>query len=100
MTHNLTSGSLKRQVHQLALPVIGGSLFHFAFEFIDMIWVGRLGKEALASISASQFVVWIFLATAGIPAIGLLAVLARRHGEGDLQQARSLASSGVGIGLL
>ncbi len=100
MSHDLTRGPLKRQIHRLALPVIGGSLFHFAFEFIDMIWVGRLGKEALAAISASQFVVWIFLATAGIPAIGLLAVLSRRHGEGLTQEARDTAASGIGIGVL
>jgi putative MATE family efflux protein len=100
MSQDLTRGSLKHQIHRLALPVIGGSIFHFAFEFIDMIWVGRLGKEALAAISASQFVVWMFLATAGIPAIGLLAVLARRHGEGQLQAARDTAASGIGIGLL
>ncbi len=100
MTQDLTRGSLKRQVHQLALPVIGGSLFHFAFEFIDMIWVGRLGSEALAAVSSSQFVVWIFLSTAGIPAIGLMAVLARRYGEGRHEEARSIGSAGLSIGLL
>ncbi len=58
------------------------------FNIVDMFWVGRgLGPVALAGISTAGFFVWMTLALANLPEVGLTAVASRRHGEGDARRA-------------
>ncbi len=74
---------------------------HFSFNLIDSIWVGRLiGPAALAAVSTSGFYVWVALSLGEMVEIGLIAVAARRHGEGDPERAARAAAAAVGYALV
>jgi putative MATE family efflux protein len=46
--------------------------------------VGRtLGADALAAVSLASYVVWVIVSIGELVGVGLTAVAARRHGEGD-----------------
>src|SRR5438105_14178999 len=69
---------------------------HFSFNLIDSIWVGRLiGPVALAAVSTAGFYVWVALNRGELVEIGLIAVAARRHGEGDPERAARAAAAAV-----
>src|SRR2546426_9387572 len=69
---------------------------HFCFNLIDSIWVGRLiGPAALAAVSTAGFYVWILLALGEMVEVGLIAVAARRHGEGLPDAAARAAGAAV-----
>lgn len=51
-TKNLTEGPIKKQLFNLALPIMGTSFIQMAYSITDMAWVGRLGSEAVAAIGA------------------------------------------------
>src|SRR2546426_2582391 len=69
---------------------------HFCFNLIDSIWVGRLiGSAALAAVSTAGFYVWILLALGEMVEVGLIAVAARRHGEGLPDAAARAAGAAV-----
>src|SRR3989475_2552355 len=69
---------------------------HFCFNLIDSVWVGRLiGSAALAAVSAAGFYVWILLALGEMVEVGLIAVAARRHGEGLPDAAARAAGAAV-----
>src|SRR5438552_13712825 len=74
---------------------------HFSFNLIDSIWVGRLiGPAALAAVSTSGFYVWVALSLGEMVEIGLIAVAARRHGEGDRERAARAAAAAVAYALI
>jgi len=74
---------------------------HFSFNLIDSIWVGRLiGPAALAAVSTAGFYVWVALSLGEMVEIGLIAVAARRHGEGDRERAARAAAAAVAYALL
>jgi len=74
---------------------------HFSFNLIDSIWVGRLiGPVALAAVSTAGFYVWVALSLGEMVEIGLIAVAARRHGEGDPERAARAAAAAVAYALL
>ena len=74
---------------------------HFSFNLIDSIWVGRLiGPAALAAVSTAGFYVWVALSLGEMVEIGLIAVAARRHGEGRPEQAARAAAAAVACALL
>ncbi len=74
---------------------------HFSFNLIDSIWVGRLiGPAALAAVSTAGFYVWVALSLGEMVEIGLIAVAARRHGEGDPERAGRAAAAAVAYALV
>ena len=58
-TKNLTQGPIKRQLFNLALPIMGTSFIQMAYSITDMAWVGRLGSEAVAAIGAVGILTWM-----------------------------------------
>ena len=86
---------------RLAFPAVAMMACHFSFNLIDSIWVGRLiGPAALAAVSTSGFYVWVALSLGEMVEIGLIAVAARRHGEGDPERAARAAAAAVAYALL
>src|SRR5229473_7150372 len=80
---SLTVGPLRPVILRLAAPAVAMMACHFCFNLIDSIWVGRLiGPAALASVSTAGFYVWVLLSLGEMVEVGLIAVAARRHGEG------------------
>ena len=81
---------------RLAAPAVAMMACHFSFNLIDTLWVGRLiGPAALAAVSTAGFYVWVALSLGEMVEIGLIAVAARRHGEGDRERAARAAGAAV-----
>src|SRR5204862_425185 len=93
---SLTVGPLRPVILQLAAPAVAMMACHFCFNLIDSIWVGRLiGPAALAAVSTAGFYVWVLLSLGGMVVVGLIAVAARRHGEGHPDLAARAAGAAV-----
>jgi putative MATE family efflux protein len=106
---SLTVGPLRPVILRLAAPAVAMMACHFCFNLIDAIWVGRLiGPAALAAVSTAGFYVWVLLSLGEMVEVGLIAVAARRHGEGRADLAARAATAavlyalvaGVGVSLL
>lgn len=52
---DLTTGKELSVISLLALPLIGSSLLQFLYNFIDMLFVGGLGPDAIASVGSASF---------------------------------------------
>ena len=97
----LTVGQLRDVILKTAAPTVGMMACHFCFNLIDSIWVGRLiGPAALAAVSVAGFFVWVALSVAEMFDVGLVAVAARRHGEGNPERAARAAGSAVWCAVL
>jgi putative MATE family efflux protein len=97
----LTVGPLRRAVLRLAAPAVAMMACHFSFNLIDSIWVGRLiGPAALAAVSTAGFYIWVALSLGEMVEIGLIAVAARRHGEGNPERAARAAAAAVAYALV
>jgi len=81
---------------RLAIPAVAMMACHFTFGLIDAMWVGRLiGPAALAAVSTAGFYTWILLSLGEMVEVGLIAVAARRHGEGFPDRAARVAAAAV-----
>src|SRR5438874_2602323 len=93
---SLTVGPLRPAILQLAAPAVAMMACHFCFNLIDSIWVGRLiGPAALAAVSTAGFYVWVLLSLGEMVEVGLIAVAARRQGEGRPDLAARAAGAAV-----
>lgn len=98
---SLTVGPLRPVILRLAAPAVAMMACHFSFNLIDSIWVGRLiGPAALAAVSTAGFYVWVLLSLGEMVEVGLIAVAARRHGEGLPDAAARAAGGAVGYAVV
>src|SRR6266513_2629178 len=92
----LTVGPLRPVILKLAAPAVAMMACDFCFILLDAIWVGRLtGPAALAAVSTAGFYVWVLLSLGEMVEVGLIAVAARRHGEGLPDAAARAAGAAV-----
>lgn len=84
---DLLSGPLRPTLFKLALPMAGGMLLNSMMGVVDMIFVGQLGKEALAAV-ALCFPLHFLIITAGAGTnTAASAVLARYIGGGEQERS-------------
>lgn len=59
---DMTTGSIREILIKLSLPIIASNFIQTAFGMINMIWIGRIGGDAVSAIGTASF--FINLATA------------------------------------
>jgi len=98
--HDLSSGSLHRNIWHLAIPMILEMGVINIAQILDTLWVGQLGSAALAAVTISVSIRWVINSMASGLGIGGLAVVARRIGERDRAAAEHAAWQTILLGLL
>jgi putative MATE family efflux protein len=97
---DLTSGSLHGAIWTLALPMMLETGIMNVSQFLDTLWVGRLGSAALAAVTISITIRWVVNSLANGLGIGGMAVVARRVGEKDRAAAEHAAWQTILLGLM
>jgi putative MATE family efflux protein len=87
-TNNLTNGSIIKALFRLAIPIMGTSFVQMAYNMTDMIWVGRIGSGAVASVGTAGFFTWLAMAFILIPKIGAEVGVAQSVGREDMVEAK------------
>ncbi|MGN1401354.1 MAG: MATE family efflux transporter [Bacillus sp. (in: firmicutes)] len=91
-TTDLTSGKELTVITLLSLPLIGSSLLQFLYNFIDMLFVGGLGPDAIASVGSASFFINLGYAIQAMIVIGGGIKIA--HSTGSKNQTESAAYIG------
>lgn len=100
LNRQLLQGPILKSIWSLALPAMGVSGVQIGFDLMHAAWVGHLGPEPLAALTAASFIVWILYSLTAMLTTGITALLARRLGEGLPEQAREIAWQGFCLSLI
>ncbi len=96
----LTEGSIVGNIWKLALPMMFGYALQNVFNIVDMIFVGRLGPAAIASVSMSGILMgFIFMIAIGI-STGTIAMVSRFVGAGRKEEAGNVVMQSVFLGVI
>lgn len=97
---DLTKGRVISVITALALPIMGSSLLQFTYNLIDMMWVGGLGSNAVASIGSSSLYVNIGNAINSLVVIGTGIKVAHAIGKKDDEEVKEYINSGIIINII
>jgi putative MATE family efflux protein len=86
--HDLTTGSLTRHLLKTASFMLVTMIFQTLYFLIDLYWVGRLGKEAVAAVAIAGNLTFIVLAVSQMLGVGATALVS--HATGSKDHARAL----------
>ena len=94
---DLTQGKVIKVLTALALPIMGSSLLQFTYNLIDMLWVGGLGSDAVASIGSSSFFTGLGYSINSLVVIGAGIKVSHAIGEKNNKDVKQYINSGLAI---
>jgi len=97
---NFTSGSIRRAVFMLSIPMILEMLMESIFAIVDIFYVSKVSVNAVATIGLTESVVTLVYAVAIGLSMAATAIVARRIGEKDTEGASQAAVQVIGLGIL
>lgn len=97
---DLTEGKVTNVLTKLALPIMGSSLLQFTYNLYDMLLVGGLGSDAVASIGSASFYIGLGYSINALVVIGTGIKVSHALGEKDAIKVRQYINTGLAINLV
>lgn len=88
-----------RQILTLGLPIIGGMLSQSLINLVDAAMVGHLGETALAGVGIGSYANFMVIALVMGLGSGVQALVARRRGEGRVEETGAALNAGLLLAL-
>jgi putative MATE family efflux protein len=98
--HDLTTGSLTRNLMRTSAMMLVGMVFQTMYFLVDLYFVGRLGKTAVAAVSLSGNLTFLTLALTQMLGVGTTALISHATGRRDREQARLVFNQSQSLSLV
>ena len=95
-----TTGSLNRAILLLAIPMVLEMVLESLFAVVDVFWVGRLGANAVATVGLTESMLALVFAIGLGLSLSTTAMVARRIGEKDPEDAAVAGVQAIVLGLV
>jgi len=96
-TRDWTQGNITRNLFALSWPMILSSSFNLLGPTVDMIWVGKLGSDAIGGVGGAGIVVMLSISLIMGLFVGLRALVSRNIGARNPDGARHAAQQSMVI---
>ena len=94
-----TVGSVPRAITLLAIPMVLEMLMESLFAVVDVFWVAKLGRDAVATVGFTESMLTLLYAVAMGLSISAAATVSRRIGEKDPAAAANVAVQSILLGV-
>ena len=95
-----TAGNLNRAILLLAIPMVLEMVLESLFAVVDVLWVGRLGANAVATVGLTESLLALVFSVGIGLSMSTTAMVARRIGEKDPVDAAIAGTQAIFLGLL
>ena len=95
-----TAGNLNRAILLLAIPMVLEMVLESLFAVVDVLWVGRLGANAVATVGLTESLLALVFSIGIGLSMSTTAMVARRIGEKDPGDAAIAGAQAIFLGLL
>lgn len=91
---DLKEGKIRSTLVKLALPIMGTSFIHMAYNLTDIMWLGRLSTGAVAAAGTAGFFLWFGSSLVMITQVGVGVNVAQYIGRNDSESAKKYITNG------
>ncbi len=96
---DFTTGSIRKAVFMLSIPMILEMLMESIFALVDIIYVSQVSVNAMATVGLTESVLTLVYAIAIGLCMGATAIVSRRTGETDQEGAKQAAVQVIFLGI-
>ena len=84
---DLTTGSVTRHLLKMTSFMLVTMLFQTLYFLVDLYWVGRLGKEAVAAVGVGGNLMFVVLAVTQMLGVGTTTLVSHAAGRKEHERA-------------
>jgi putative MATE family efflux protein len=92
---DLLEGNIKRSLVLLAIPIIGTTFLQMSYSLVDIIWVGRLGSDAVAAVGTASLIINLGYAVSSLFITGTSIKISHSIGKKDHKEAKEYIKIGI-----
>jgi putative MATE family efflux protein len=97
---DLTTGSLSRHLLKTTSFMLVTMIFQTLYFLVDLYWVGRLGKEAVAGVAVSGNLTFLVLAVTQMLGVGTTTLVSHATGQKDHPRALLVFNQAQALSIL
>ena len=94
---DLTTGSIGKNIVQMAVPIVAGMFFQTLYFLIDLYFVAGLGDAAIAGVGAAGNVMLIVFALTQVLGVGGVALISHAVGRKDRADATLIFNQSLAL---
>jgi putative MATE family efflux protein len=98
--HDLTKGPIARNLLKMTSFMLVGMVFQTLYVLVDLYFVGRLGKAAVAAVVVSGNLMFAVLASTQMLAVGTTALISHASGRKDRAEGNLVFNQSQGLSLV
>ncbi|EEB35893.1 MATE efflux family protein [Anaerococcus hydrogenalis DSM 7454] len=91
---DLTKENIGKSLILLSIPLTLTAFVQIAYTLVDMVWIGRIGSNAVAAVGVSYFLAWIAEALSLIAKIGGGVYASQAYGRKDKKLTSLILQNG------
>lgn len=97
---DLTEGSIPKHLVRLAAPIAAGMVFQTLYYLVDLYFVSRLGKAAIAGVSTAGNLQFVVIALTQVLGVGTMTLIAHAVGRRDRNDANLVFNQSLALAAL
>ena len=97
---NLLEGRIVSSLTALAIPIMLTSLIQMAYNMTDMLWIGRIGSNAVAAVGSAGMFTWLAMSIATLARVGGQVKVGHSLGAGKAHLAAKYTKNAMQIGIV
>ena len=92
---NLTEGNIIKNLLVVSVPTMFGFFAQTLYDFIDMIWIGRISAQAVAGVVIFVTIFWLADIVNEIIGISAVSLISQSYGAGRLEKTREIIEQSI-----
>lgn len=97
---DLLHGPVLKSLTKLAVPIMATFLIQMAYNLTDMIWIGRVGSDAVAAVGAAGMYMWLSSGISTLAKTGGQVLAGQALGAGHREEASEYSKNAFGLTLI
>ncbi len=95
INRDLTEGNIIKNLLVVSVPTMFGFLAHTLYDFVDMIWIGRISAQAVAGVAVFVTIFWFADIINEIIGISSVSLISQSFGAGQLEKTKQIIEQSI-----
>ncbi|MDD4363817.1 MAG: MATE family efflux transporter, partial [Atribacterota bacterium] len=92
---DLTKGNIAKNLLAVSLPTMFGFFAQTFYDFVDMIWIGKISAQAVASVAIFTTIFWIADIFNEIIGISAVSLISQNYGAKKIAKAKEIIEQSI-----
>ncbi len=97
---DLTKGNIAKNLLIISIPTMFGFFAQTLYDFIDMIWIGRISSQAVAGVAIFSTIFWIADILNEIIGISAVSLISQNYGSDKINKTKEIIEQSISFKII